>query len=177
MNITKILASVLFLSTIVLVARPGEEGSKRKGSGMEHGKGGHGMERRKGFMEMRGIGNLKDLDLTDDQQKKIDKIVATAKKKTSKSQEAVKKNQQDLRAALEKDKPDRKKISALQRKINDERGAVATLWIFARLDVQEVLTDDQRMQLKQRRDATMKRLKERRKGSGDKKRGKSSKKK
>lgn len=97
--------------------------------------------------EMGWIG--KGLDLSEDQQAKVKELRNDHLKKTSVTKNELKVKRAELEAAIEVDKPDRKKIDLLVSEINELQGAIFTERINHKMEVRSLLDDEQKLKFDQ----------------------------
>ena len=114
------------------------------GPGMMGGYGGYGMG-----PGMMGYGALNGLDLSDEQRSKIDKIFDAERKQHWAIMGQMMEEQSKLRDLYSIDEPDPKKVGAVYGQIAKMRQQMLETHVQASNQVQQVLTKEQRDQLRQ----------------------------
>jgi Spy/CpxP family protein refolding chaperone len=89
-----------------------------------------------------------NLDLSDEQRSQIDKIRTDARKKQLDLAKQMRSEQRKLQALYDTDKPDREAIRAERKKIQDLQLQVMQNHMTAHNEMDDVLTDEQREQLR-----------------------------
>jgi len=89
-----------------------------------------------------------DLDLSDEQRSQINKIRTDARKKQLDLAKQMRSEQRKLQALYDTDKPDREAIRAQRKKIQDLQLQVMQNHMTAHNEMDDVLTDEQREQLR-----------------------------
>ena len=117
----------------------GGQGMMGPGMGMGQGMMGPGMGQ--GMM-------APDLDLSDEQRSQINKIHTDARKKQFDLAKQMRSEQRKLQALYDTDKPDREAIRAQRKKIQDLQLQVMQNHMTAHNEMDDVLTDEQREQLR-----------------------------
>ncbi len=124
-------------------------GSDMTGGGMMGGQGMYGMGMMGGGMGMMGLGPVWMLDLTPDQRAKINAIRDGLRKQHWEIMGKIMDEQEKLRDLYEADKPDPKKIGPVYDAIFSLRKQMILSRIEAMNAIKDVLTKEQRDQLKQ----------------------------
>jgi len=124
---------------------PGMMGGYGPGRGMMGGYGGYGM----GPGMMMGHGAFNGLDLTDEQRTKIDKILDAERQQHWGVMGKMMDEQNKLRDLYAADEPDPKKIGAMYGEIAKLRQQMIETHVQASNQAQQILTKEQREQLRQ----------------------------
>jgi Spy/CpxP family protein refolding chaperone len=140
-TIFSLLAAVPLAATIAFAGHDGECSHHGKG-GPDGGEHGH-------RHEMRLQKSLAELDLTADQQKKIDAIFAASKKDGGSDRGGYRDEYKKLHTMLEQDKPDEKAIFAQVDKIGEMKTEKHKAMLKTLLAVRAELTPEQRQKLKE----------------------------
>jgi Spy/CpxP family protein refolding chaperone len=133
---------------------PGMMGGQGMGPGMMGGQGmGPGMMGPGMGQGMMGPGMgqgmmAPDLELSDEQRSQINKIRTDARKKQLDLAKQMRSEQRKLQALYDTDKPDREAIRAQRKKIQDLQLQVMQNHMTAHNEMDDVLTDEQREQLR-----------------------------
>lgn len=146
---------ILFAGLFIAYSAFAEQGQHRDGdrrgyknhNGECRGNGDRAGHRKNGKDGFRGLRMMQQLNLTADQQAKLEKITADRKKSAEPTRTEIKKLRQKMRAEWMKPKPSKADILALHKKINGLNNKLAEQRISSRLEMIAVLTPEQRTQM------------------------------
>lgn len=145
LRLAVLLAAALFFASPVFAQKgPGPKGDRHRMGPTEFGCEDHPGGLFFGAADMM----KKKLGLSDDQVKSVGKINLEYKKKFLDFQEKMSPRHIKLRKLLLEDNVDLKEVRALIKEISDLRVEVQMLRIQHRLDIEKVLTPDQKIKLK-----------------------------
>lgn len=152
MSARRLLASLLFAATMAgaSVAQADHMSGQwwDGGWGMGPGMMGRGMMGPGMMGPGMGMMDQPDLDLSDEQRSQIDKIRAEARKKQLSLARQLRSEQRKLQALYDADKPDREAIRAQRKKVQELQLQMMQNRMTAHNDIEDVLTDEQREQLR-----------------------------
>lgn len=138
-------------------------------------RGVRGPDGRRGGRGMRGVGisprMAEELELTDAQNAEIQAIRDALREQTSPARETVRELRTELRELWSADEPDQKAIVSKMDQMQAEKHAMAIARVEAKLQVLDVLTPEQKDEMKAIRAERRERRTERRSERGERKRG------